>query len=1330
MQKRPSFLCLAFSAFMLLGISFVHGQGEKQAAPQPAAYSFDGTQGYFRPKFEKPVGVSLRSNLNTLVDAPVFTGAALDNDIVNLPYKDILVPISSRERLRVEDIQLEGSTEVSSRQFQSSVAESDLAIDDWYPAKNVVVGEIEQRVGEYFQHIRIYPIQVNRSGDRLRKATSVSWTLGKELDRSRSSEAALRTYSSNSQLASGTWIKVGITGDGIYRVDYNDFPSFGVDPASIDPRTIRVHGNGGGMLPQEAGKHLYDDLVENPIWVSGQADGSFDNGDFILFYGHGPHDWKYNESMDLWTHQYNVYSDTTFYYLTFGGASGMRLANIPSNPNTTNTPDYTDAIAFYERDDFNPLGSGRVWLGESFDLTTTRDYNFSLPGVQSNTDVMMTARLAGRSNVSQSFSIRESGNTIGNISVPVTNTSIYGNYWYRTNFQTIPIPSSQINDGSLDLQFTYSKPATSSIGYMDYIEVNYRRSLSLSGSPSYLVLAQENVGPGEVFQYNISGANSDYRVWDITDKVAPREIQTNLNGSSLSFGVEADSIKEFFVFSGDAHRSPVKMTKVGNQNLHGLAQAEYIILTHPNFVGASTTLANFHRSFYNRTVHVVDIYQVFEEFSCGSPDPSAIRDFIKMFYDRGLDNNTTLPKYVLMMGDGSYDYKNRISSGLTNFMPTYQSRKSQRPTESYVSDDFFGFLDDGEGFWGERAGLEGGVQDILFMAEGDSAIQTHGLDVAIGRMAVNTSQEANAIVAKVINYISDPTGFGPWRNRVLLVADHKDEDGQIHITQADSYTSDIESQEPCMNVDKIFMDNYLMENTASGAKFPDGRDALIQNLNEGSLLVNYTGHGGEIGWSNASILDVTDINNLDNGNRLAAYITATCEFGRWDDPARKSGAEVMFLREQGGSIAMFTTVRVVYSGQNFFLNQRFYDHVFDRDAQNQPLTMGEIFRRTKNDSWLGGINNRNFCLMGDPAMPLAFPTAQADITKINGVSVVDSIPDTLGALSLITIEGEVKDQQGNFLPNFNGLLSATVYDKPNQFTTRRSPYTFFWQKNRVFNGEATVTNGRFSFQFVVPIDISYDDGFGKISLYVEGSDRDGSGCRTNVFIGGASGSSITDDEAPEMELFMNDEKFVDGGLVGPDPTLVATIYDENGLNTVGTGIGHELTAVLDGNENDVIVLNDFYSALKDSYQEGRIEYPFSEMSDGEHHLEVKVWDVANNSATREVTFTVADNASIALGHVLNYPNPFTTNTKFYIEHNLNDRPLNVMVKVYTVSGRLVKTLEDSFYADGNIYCDLEWDGLDEYGDVLGRGVYVYQVLLKDETSGEKISKFEKLVVLR
>ena len=1295
---------------------------------------FDGQNGSLYPIWEKDLQVSSKADLNRRHAAPFFQGASLDDQLVNLPYYDLVVPVGPSEELAVSSMNVDGLTEESTTLYRQTLSESGLRLQgDWYPAAPVIAGHREIRQGKHYQHLLVYPIRVNSTGDRIQKAQAVHFSILKKRNAQRrptTTTGAARLYAANSVLSSGTWYKLGIVREGIYRLDYNYLQQIGADPASINPATIRIHGNGGGMLPQVAGAFPHDDLVENAIFVSGGGDGTFDPGDYVLFFGSTPHPIKYHAGLDRLYHDQNLYSDSTFYFLTWGGQNGRRITVTPNAPNPNHTPSSTRRFAWHESDNFNPITSGRAWLGETFDLTTKQTFAFNTPNIAPGTAFKVTARVGARANAMSSFIIRENTTTYSTISVPLTNTTQYGVAYYKNNNSTFVIPGGNIQDGKVDLELEYVKPMSSAIGYLDYLEVEYQSTLNITGNSNFYFYAIDNTGPGQVFQYNLTGAGTGYMVWDITDPVNVTEQAITNSSSTISFSVAAPTHKRFIAFNG-GYLSPGTAKRIESQNLHALPQAEYIIVTHPTFLSQAERLADFHRNTTGLSVNVVEIQDIYNEYSSGAQDPSAIRDFIKMFYDRALLNGSVAPKYLLLFGDGSYDYKGKASSTSQNFIPTYQSRKSQRPTESYTSDDYYGFLDDGEGFWGENAANDAGILDLLFYTEGDTAITTHGLDIAVGRFPVANATDANKLVTKILNYSSDPAAFGPWRNRIVLVADHKDDEGYIHLSQADSYTSDIEAANAGMNVDKIYMDNYTMENTASGSKFPDGKDALLKALDEGSLLVNYTGHGGEIGWSNSSILDIADINSLKNDRRLPAYITATCEFGRFDDPGRVSGAETLFLREDGGAIAMFTTVRVVYSGPNYILNQNFYNYVLKRDtAENRMPTMGEVFMRTKNASWLNGINNRNFSLLGDPAMTLAYPELQAVITKVNGIAVSDTVIDSLNALSLVTIEGEVRDPNGQFMSGFNGDLYATVFDKPAMFTTKRAPFDFFWQKNRIFNGEASIINGRFTFRFVVPIDISYEDGLGKISLYLKDASTDGAGFNKRIFIGGSGQGTIVDERGPEMDLFMNDEKFVDGGMVGTDPLLLANIFDENGLNTVGTGIGHELTGILDGNEQDVIILNDYYSASKNSYQEGKISYPFKDLAIGEHSLEIKVWDVANNSTSGTVNFVVADDANMALGHVLNYPNPFTTHTQFFVEHNRNGSVLDVQVKIFTVSGHLVKTLRSNFYADGNLYNELEWDGLDDYGDAIGRGVYVYQVLVRDETRGGQVSKFEKLVVLR
>jgi hypothetical protein len=1305
------------------------------AAPKPVS-RFNGQSGVFVPEWSGDIRVSNPNNINQTIASPWFKEATLDREVVNLPYYDLLVPVGKMERLLVSEANAENVEEISAETFRVTTQAAKLKTDAaWYPSSNVVAGSIITIRGEDFQHILIYPIQVRTDGGSYRKAGAINYSLSRQRDAARKAPAynARQGYVSESVLKNGTWYKFPVTSEGVYQLDQSFFTGLGVNTASIDPRTIKVYGNGGATLPQVAGTYPHDDLVENALLSQGEGDGNFDSGDYVAFYSAGMGHWVHSDTLNRYIYFPNFYSDTTYYYVTWGGSTGRRIQTVGSASNPNFTPTYTTKFGHYEEDKDNTITSGRLWMGERFDLTTTQNFNFNLPNVVPGSNVRTSVRVGARSvGVTSNFVVKEGGTTYAQLGISAT-SSFYGTTDYYGSNQTFNIPASKVADGQLNLELTYSKPTTSSVGYLDYIEFEYQQALDINGANYYTFTATDNVGPGQVFNFQVGGASPGHLIWDVTDPLNAFAISGSQSGNTLTFAAAADSVKRYVAFTALGFKRPSGAKLLGNQNLHGLGQAEFLIIAHPDYWVDANRLAAFHREKYGQTVNVVKVGEIFNEFSSGAVDPTAIRDFAKMFYDRGQSGSPL--RYLLLFGDGSYDYKAIQTPVGTNFIPTYQSRRSQLPTHSYTSDDYYGFLDDGEGHWGEESATKDSEIIPLFLAEGDISLTDHGLDIAVGRFPAANVTEAKAIVDKIIAYHQDPSSYGPWRNRVLLVADHKDDDGNTHAYQADGYTNLIESENACANIDKIYMDNYVMENQASGDRFPDGKSALLKALDEGSLLVNYTGHGGEVGWSNAQILDISDINKITNGYRLPAYITATCEFGRWDDPDRKAGAEVMLMREGGGSIAMFTTVRVVFSGPNHTLNTNYYNYVFAYDSLNQRMpTMGEVFMRTKNVSWGGSVNNRNFSLLGDPAMTLAYPYNKAVVTKINGGTVQPNVTDTLGALNLITIEGEARDPQGNLMNTYNGDLYVTVFDKASKFTTRRAPFDFIWQKNKVFKGSSTVQNGLFSFQFVVPIDISYEDLLpnlnGKISLYFNDAYSDGGGCNDNIFIGGSDSAAISDNRAPDMDLFMNDIKFADGGMVGPDPILLADIFDENGINTVGTGIGHELTAILDENESDVHILNDFYEANKNSYQEGTIRYPFKDLEPGEHNLKVKVWDVANNSREGEINFIVADDANIALGHVLNYPNPFTTNTQFFIEHNRNGSILKVLVKVYTVSGKLVKSLEDSFFAEGNLYTDLSWDGLDDYGDAIGRGVYVYEVVVKDETTGERISKFEKLVLLR
>ncbi|MCB0852259.1 MAG: type IX secretion system sortase PorU, partial [Bacteroidetes bacterium] len=1105
------------------------------------------------------------------------------------------------------------------------------------------------------------------------------------------------------------------------------FSGIGINPDDIDPRNIRIYGNGGAILPQENSAFRHDDLVENPIFIAGENDGNFNTGDYVYFYGQSAHTWTFGNETQRFKHNYHIYADTNFYYLNIATTPGKRLASIPSEANATNIAQKSRGVRFHETESENLIKSGRFWLGEKFDLVTERTRGFYIPDAKTDGKIRMTIRLAARSDVSTSFQIFAGSTNLGKIDLGSTNVSNSEARHYLAKTQTYIIDPSAVSsqDDSLYIKMIFNKSGSNrSEGWLDWIEIDYDQQLNTKGADQWFFSLSDDVLPGQITEFSIAGGSNNYQIWDITNPVEARMQEFSLTGTNMKFLVKSDSVKHFVAVK-NSNLTPVSVEDVANQNLHGLSLVDYVMVTYPGFMEEAEKLADFHRNHYQRSVEIVTPKQIYNEFSSGKQDISAIRDFIRMIYKK---SGGIAPGWVLLFGDGSYNYKNikRQGSNITNFIPTYQSRDSWEPTDSYTSDDFFVMLDDDEGFWGESSGVDG-----------DNSYEVNLLDVAIGRLPVETKEEAAGMVDKIIRYATNPDGegLGAWRNRVVLVADHKEGEGSTHVGQANAYSSLIRNSNACINIDKIYMDNYQMVVSAGVTRFPEGREALLTALDQGSLIVNYTGHGGEYAWSNSRILEVPDIEGMDNADRLPVVITATCEFGRFDDPDRRSGAEIMTINPFTGAIALFTTVRLVYSSPNATLNQNFYREVFEFDSlKGRMPTLGEVMMRTKNNTFIRGnlanINSRNFTLLGDPGLILNYPQLKARITQINDEPVIDGEIDSLRSLGLVKVRGVIEDEFGNFQSNYNGEMDITVFDKPSLFTTRLSKFSFRWQKNRIFNGKARIENGEFFFEFVVPIDISYEDGDGKISLYFFNDETDGAGCYEDLYIGGTDENAAIDDQGPEVKLFINDANWISGGLTGKDPYLYAEVRDENGINTVGIGIGHEIIGILDGDDKNVFILGDYYTARYNSYQEGTVKYQMKDLENGEHELMIRVWDVANNSSEAYTRFIVSDDAVMALDQVLNFPNPFIESTEFLIAHNQAGKELDVNIEIFNLAGQVMKTLRASFLATGNVYKDLKWDGTSDRGTEISSGMYLYRVTLTNKETGQRIRQTERLVMIR
>lgn len=1264
---------------------------------------------------------------NPVTNKMIFlSGTAREQSKNNLPYfvhqKNIVsnqIPEFNIENIKVRELTNDELSQIS--EFKKFIT-NEFTITETYGTS----------AHQNYVYQKIVPIRLNNQSNKYEYLEGYEpvWDItksSKTLPENNFRKNAKTSAANSSVLATGKWYKVGLTKEGIYKIDKNFLTKLGLDVSSIDPRNIRVYGNGGKLLPEKNSVFRYDDLQENAITVVGESDGTFDNNDYVLFYGQSTDSWKRNQGSTIpFSHQIHYFSDTSFYFVTVDLGVGKRVADqipLSNTPNqTTSTQDY---YGYHERNTTNVVKSGRHFYGEKFDFTTSYSFNFDIPDAVINDSVYVKAGALSRSEISltpfSTYNVNFNGSSF-TFSCQSTNTGSY--------IAPVGFPGYNSKGGILNSNFltiVVSKLTSSATGWLDYVEFNCRRNLNFNQSQFNYRDKRVIGGAGTYAQYSITNANSvSPTIWDVTNPINPANQNYTNAGSILSYTTTSDSLREFCIFTESQAYTPTSYGSIPTQNLHALQQADFVIVTHPLFLDEAQRIANLHATYDSLTYAIATTQQVYNEFSSGTPDIGAIRDFVKMLYKRPTDPNLST-KYLLLLGDGSYKNKEISLQGNSALIPTHETNDSWSYTSSFVTDDYFAMMDDNEGD----------------LTSGDL------VDIGVGRFPVRTKVEANAITTKVENYYKLNRNFTPaeeqnpcipsgsqypqgdWRNWVCFLAD--DEDNNLHMIQANSLANKVNANHFEYNVDKIFLDAYVQESTPGGDRYPGAVTDINNRINRGCLIFNYTGHGGEVGLTEERVIEVPQILAWKNMNNMPLMVTATCEFSRFDDPDRTSAGEFCLLNGDGGAIALMTTVRVAFSSLNEVLNQAFYDHALTPMSNGKMPHIGDLYRLTKVQI---GFNEQftNFLILGDPAIKLAYPQHEVYTSTINNNTVTITSSDTLNALSKITVKGYVGDKSGNKLTNFNGVVFPSVFDKSttvetlNNDGTASSPLLFPLQKNLIYRGKSQVINGDFSFTFLVPKDISYNFGKGKISYYAHNGIIDANGYHDKIIIGGSNPNAVPDNEGPSISLYMNDSKFVSGGTTNENPKIYAVVADSSGINTIGTGIGHDVTAILDENSKNPHILNDYYTADLNTFQSGKILYPFNELSEGNHRLSLKVWDVQNNSSTAYTDFVVSKQADLALSHILNYPNPFTTKTKFWIEHNQCCISLSVLIQVYTISGKMVKSINQTINNQGFRFDGIEWDGKDDFGDKLARGVYIYKVSVTDNAQ-KKAEKIEKLVIL-
>jgi Peptidase family C25 len=1142
----------------------------------------------------------------------------------------------------------------------------------------------------------LLPFRKNSITGQIEKVVSFEIAIAQSSLISSQKNTRTKSYGTSSVLRTGNWVKIKLNKNGVYKITYSELTEMGF----TNPGSIRIYGNSSGLLPISNTEESQDDLTGNDIFIEKGSDGVFNSGDYILFYAKSADQWNYNESTGFYDLTNHIYSDYNYFFLTTnaGSTGTINTATTPSGAATQILTTFTYLIQ-YENDTKNLIESGQLWFGEHFDITTSYDFDFSIPD-RTATSIQCKVVVAARSSEISSFNIKSGAQTIANVSIPKVEMS--GELEYANS--EVAEGNFTSSSDNFSININYNKSSSSSEGWLDYICLNAERKIKLS--KDQLIFNYYNSGAvSEIIEFQIQNASSAI-VWDVTDPNHPQKINTpSIGGGTVEIKVNAaPGLNEYIAFNNSNFLITEEVGEISNQNLHAINHKDMIIVTHPDFISQASEIATIHETTDNISVVIVTPEQIYNEFSSGSPDASAIRNFVRMVYERATSSDTL--KYLLFVGDGSYDHKS-ITAENNNFILTYQSTNSLSPTGSFVTDDFFGLLDATDNVENSNSGL---------------------VDIGIGRLTVRSSEEAQQMVDKIKSYL-DFGNYGDWMNSICFVAD--DEDGNTHMIDADKLATFVDTTYPYLNINKIYLDAFPQESSAIYESYPEVNRLVKDEVNNGVLIFNYTGHGGENGLAHERILSIDDINSWVNFNKLAIFMTATCEFSRFDNHKYTSAGEHVLLNPNGGAIVLFSTTRLVYSGPNYILNRNFYNYIFEKDNEGNDRAFGDIMRLTKNASGTGN-NKRNFTLLGDPAIKMHIPEYDVITDSINHRNVND-YTDTLKALSKVTIHGHIENSAKSIISNYNGIVYPVVLDKKKTITTLGNdgdtPMDFEVQNNTLFKGKASVINGKFEFSFVVPKDISYNFDNGKISFYSKSSNSDAKGFFKEFLIGGTDENAEPDNFGPEIRLYMNDENFVSGGVTNESPKLIAILSDSSGINTVGNGIGHDITVTLDKNSSDIIVLNDYYESDLDEYQSGKIEYLFSELENGDHNLKLKVWDVYNNSSEGDMDFIVAESENLAIRNLLNYPNPFTESTAFYFDHNRPNEDLDILIQIFTVSGKLVKTITSIINSNAFRSDPIRWDGLDDFGDNIGRGVYIYQIRVRT-FDGEIVKKIEKLVILK
>lgn len=1173
--------------------------------------------------------------------------------------------------------------------LSSSVVSSDNVNEDYLEDNFKVIYHVNAARRRYTFDVIILPLK-NASGI-ISRLEEFNLVIDKTPKVSLRSTVSGDRFPDNSVLAKGDWTKVSVNKTGIYKLTYSQLNSMGVNPDKVSLFTGKP-GKLETMITDYTG-----DLQEIPV---------YDGGSYILFYGQSQDMWKYNSTTKQFTHVKHTFWNKNNYFIT-SDVGEMKRINTATAITGTPTATYT---TFNDYDALEPEiesieHSGDDWYSAAIYVGQSYIHNFSFDDVVSET-ATVAMKIASRTVGSNVYNITKAyvdGDLKENISIPSTSdgSTSMAAYEQVRSYSFIP------TGNTIPVEISYTSSQSSAKAWFDYFVINIKRKLNISGNS---LLFRTIPTDDEVVSYALTNAKSTSVIWDVTDIHNVQTLPSTLSNSTLTFQSAGNELKQYVAMNKtSSYPSPTIEGEVDNQNLHGIDVPDMVIITDSKFSSAVEELATIRRN-EGLDVYITTQDKIFNEFSGGKADVTAIRWFMKMLYDKSTNDKF---KYLLLFGDG--DVNNRMYEDGSSVIMSYQSNESLNRSSTYVSDDYFGLLDDTDG-------------------NGSNIDLYNKVDIGIGRIPVTTLTEAKAVVNKIETYMnhSKPSS---WKNAVCLVAD--DQDHNTHISTANKLAEQIRRDHPALAVKKVFLDAFEQKTLANGYRYPDAKALVDQYINEGVLVWGYTGHGSPTQLSEENIMHLNHVNSYENMANLPVWMTATCDFCPYDHNKEVSSGERVLLNPDGGGVALFTTTRLVYTNSNEIISLSFYNYIFNSDADKKSLRLGDVVRLAKS-TVSTGVNKRKFVLIGDPSLQLnkADDRWEVQTDSINGVyvDVFDHhYTDTLQSLSTSSISGFIAKSDGSIDTDFNGIVYPTIYDKITTFNTLLNdadsdPMSFDMWNSVLYRGKADVIDGRFTFSFLLPKDLDYRVGNGRIEYYAISDDIEANGYYEDFLIGGFNDDFEEDIVGPQVDLFINSSSFQSGDVVNPNPLMIANVSDKSGINTSGTSIGHDITVKLNNDPNTIEIINSSFVSDAGDFTKGTVSYSLKDLPEGDHTLMFKIWDMQNNSTTQELKFTVKNNVVPEISSVYCYPNPVQLSqnetVRFVAEHDRPDSRLGVTLNVFNASGALVHySTEYSYTPSNTIYFD--WT---PSSSTLRGGLYYYRIVITDN---DKVSsgKSEKLVLI-